>query len=175
MSCFSKLSFLCHLKSHQYKDVNVRFWLKWPSFLDTSQLCVLQLPISYSGSLIMVTITRHIFVNSDCAKIMFPLTWTEIMVLFMINYCHSWVRTKDFLLRLCECIIFAKSLISSKWNTFQLWNLPRVTCEKKMSFFWYQNLEKLKKKKFEEIKLAHLNFSYLFLNLQVDQDIFRYS
>ena len=32
----------------------------------------------------------------------FTLTWTEIILVFMRSYSHSWVRTKDFTLRLCE-------------------------------------------------------------------------
>ena len=32
-------------------------------FAYTKQICILQLPISYCVSLIMVTITRHIFIN----------------------------------------------------------------------------------------------------------------
>ena len=50
---FSKFSFLFHLKNHHSKDVNLKFWLKSWS----------QLPIPYCVGLIMVTISRHIFIN----------------------------------------------------------------------------------------------------------------
>ena len=42
------------------------------------------------------------FQNGDFSKITFTKIWTEIVLLFMRSYCYSWVRTKDFLLRLCE-------------------------------------------------------------------------
>ena len=56
---FSKFSFRFYLKNHHSKDENLKFRLKWSSRLDVrSDFCTLQLshrPISYCGSLIMVT------------------------------------------------------------------------------------------------------------------------
>ena len=43
------------------------------------------------------------------------------------------------------------SLISTKWDTFQLWNLPQVM-RKMWAFLWYQNLPK-----FEKIGLVPLS------------------
>ena len=63
-SYFSKFSFMFHLKNHHSKDVNLKFQLKWSCCLDVrSNFVYLQLCISYCVSLIMVTITRHIFIN----------------------------------------------------------------------------------------------------------------
>ena len=59
---FQNLSVLFHL-NYLFKDVNFKFQLKRSSCLDVLQFCILQLPISYCVSLIMVTITRHIFIN----------------------------------------------------------------------------------------------------------------
>ena len=90
-------------------------------------------------------------VFSDFAKITFTLTWTEIILLFMKSYYHYEREQKTF-----RCVyvnvIFAKSLllqnvptvfalISSKLNTFQLWNLSWVM-RKMWTFLWYQNLHK---------------------------------
>ena len=46
-SCFSKFSFLVHLKKHLFKDVNSKFQLKWSNCGCTKQFCILQLPIFY--------------------------------------------------------------------------------------------------------------------------------
>ena len=63
-SYFSKFSSLFYLKNHHSKDVNFKFQLKRSSRLDIrSNFFILQLPISYCVSLIMVTITRQVFTN----------------------------------------------------------------------------------------------------------------
>ena len=61
-SYFSKFNFLFHLKNHHSKDINFKSQLKRSGCLDV-QFCILQLPISYCVSLIIVTITRHVFIN----------------------------------------------------------------------------------------------------------------
>ena len=60
---FSKFSFLFHLKNHHSKDVNLNFWLKPSSHLDMWIIFKLQLSVPNWVSLIMVIITRHIFIN----------------------------------------------------------------------------------------------------------------
>ena len=63
-SYFSKFSFLFHLKNHHFKDVNWEFQLKWSSHLDArSRFVYCSCQYFYCVSLIMVTITRHIFIN----------------------------------------------------------------------------------------------------------------
>ena len=62
----SKLSFLFHLNNHHSKTENVTFWLKRPkpfAWRRTNQFCILQLPIFYCVSLVVVTITRHVFIS----------------------------------------------------------------------------------------------------------------
>ena len=60
---FQNFVFLFYLMKQDSKDVNLKFWLKRSSCFDVPSNFVLQLPISYC-SLIMVTITRHIFINN---------------------------------------------------------------------------------------------------------------
>ena len=100
--------------------------------------------ISYCVSLVMATITKHIFINSDFAKTTFTLTWTEILLLFMRRYCHSWVRTKDFLLRLCESNI-RKVTIIFRTEHFSAVKFAMIF-EKNMSFFVISKFSKVWKK-----------------------------
>ena len=64
MVLFFKFTFLFHLKKHHSKDVSLKFWLKWSSHLDVRSNFVycscLYLTVSV---LIMVTITRHVFIT----------------------------------------------------------------------------------------------------------------
>ena len=63
---FFKFSFLFHLKNHHSKDVNLKFWLKQSSRLDTctKQFCYNVVAyILLCKLIIMVTITRHVFIN----------------------------------------------------------------------------------------------------------------
>ena len=63
---FTKFSFLFHLKNHHSKDVNFKFQLKRSSHLDEANFVYcMELPTSYCVSSIMVTITRHIFINRE--------------------------------------------------------------------------------------------------------------
>ena len=62
-SFFSKFSFLFHLKDHTQR---CKFKISVETFKPSGcrkQFYILQLPISYCVSLIMVTITGHIFIN----------------------------------------------------------------------------------------------------------------
>ena len=63
-SYFSKFSLWFHLKNHHSKDINLKLWLETVKLFGcTKQIWILQLPISYCISSLMVTITRHIFIN----------------------------------------------------------------------------------------------------------------
>ena len=54
---FSEFVFLIDLENHHSKDMNLTFLVETAKpFECTGQFCILQLPISYSVSLIMVTI-----------------------------------------------------------------------------------------------------------------------
>ena len=71
---FSKFSFLLHLKDHHSKDVNFKFHLKQSSRLHIRSNFVYcrTLPKSYiCVSLIMVTITRHVFINTYVTQVFF--------------------------------------------------------------------------------------------------------
>ena len=61
-SYFAKFSFLFHLNNHHSNKFQILVETDKP-FGCTKQFCILQLPISYCLSLIMVTITKHVFIN----------------------------------------------------------------------------------------------------------------
>ena len=57
------LMLLFHLKDHCSKDVNLKSQLKWSSHFGVRSSFVYCSSLSYWVSLIMVTITRHIFID----------------------------------------------------------------------------------------------------------------
>ena len=63
MVLFSKFSFLFHLKNHYSKDVNFKFQLKQSSRLEIRSNFVYCSCLYLTVSLIMVTITSHVFIN----------------------------------------------------------------------------------------------------------------
>ena len=103
--CSKIINFLLYLKNHHSKDVNSKFLLKQSSRLDTytKHVCKRQLPVtvSYCVSLILVTITRHVFIN------IFQIEYTSA-VKFVMDY-----EEKKYQL-LCDTKI-SKSLI---WGNF---------------------------------------------------------
>ena len=58
---FSKI--LLHLKNHHFKDILFKILVKTVKLFGFMKQFCMQLPISYCVILIMVTITRHIFIN----------------------------------------------------------------------------------------------------------------
>ena len=63
-SYFSKFSLVFHLRDHHNKNVNLKFQLNWSNHFDVvSNFVYCSCLYNYHVNFIMVTITRHFFIN----------------------------------------------------------------------------------------------------------------
>ena len=79
------------LEELSLQSCKFKIWVETVKLFDcTKQVCVLQLPISYCVTLIMVTITRHVFINifqTECiSAVKFDTGYEKNMSFLVIPY-----------------------------------------------------------------------------------------
>ena len=92
---FQRSVFLCYLKIHHSKDVDLKIWVeKAKLFEDIKQCCVFQLPISSWSCLVKIYLT-HLCCTFHC--ICFVLVTCNILLPFGIALFSLFREKKNFL------------------------------------------------------------------------------